>query len=120
LVDVKSRAWVQSFSHENVLKFSEKVGIFPKIHVFQKKIFTFYAGLLMHRLIELSPWCMPSAPRNPPLIKKGRLIGVISSPPFLNFFSADTLDYMENENVYKLVLFLGMQGISTRSMQTYS
>jgi len=37
--------WEQSFfSHENGLKFSKMMGIFPEMDISQKKVFTFYAG----------------------------------------------------------------------------
>jgi len=39
-----------NLSHENDLKFSKKVGIFPKMG-FSKKVFT-YAKLLMQRSLE--------------------------------------------------------------------
>jgi len=42
---------------------------FPKIGVSPKKVFTFYAGLLMQRSLKVRPVYMPSAPPNPPLIK---------------------------------------------------
>jgi len=46
---IKARAILMGskFSHENGLKFSKKIGIFPKIGVSRKKVFTFYAGLLI-------------------------------------------------------------------------
>jgi len=50
------------FSHENGLNFSKKDGIFPKIGVSPKKALHFLRGLLMQRILELSP--------NLPLIKK--------------------------------------------------
>jgi len=53
--------------HENGLKFSKKVGIFPKM-LLQKGLH-FYARLLMQRSFQVSPGCMPSAPPSPPLIK---------------------------------------------------
>jgi len=49
------------FSHENGLNFSKKVSIFPKFSVSPKLVFTFYAGFLMHRSLEVSPGCMLSA-----------------------------------------------------------
>jgi len=36
---------------------------------FSKKVFTFYAGLLMQRSLEMSPRPMPIALLNPPMIK---------------------------------------------------
>jgi len=46
------------FSRENGLKFSEKVGIFLEMDVSPKKVFNFYAGILMQRSLEMSPGCM--------------------------------------------------------------
>jgi len=59
------------FSHENGLKFSEKilVGIFLKMNISQKKIFTFNPGLLLQRLLEVSLGCMACAFPYPTLIK---------------------------------------------------
>jgi len=65
--------------HKIGLKFSQKLGIFPKMCISPKKVFTFCVGLLMQRSLAVSPGYMPSAPPNPPLIKyRGRLIGAIS------------------------------------------
>jgi len=80
------------------LKFSKKIGIFPEWVFLHNKIFTFYAGILVQRSLEVSPGCMPSAPSNPPLIKWREaywcyfsvLVVFLCSPPPENF-STDNL-----------------------------
>jgi len=62
------------FSHKNGLKFSKKVGIFPKMVVSPKKVFTFYARLLMQRSLEVCFGCMSI----PPLIKRREAYWCIS------------------------------------------
>jgi len=57
------------FLHENGLKFSRKVGIFPKMVVSPKKVFTFFTRLLMQRFFEWALHTCPSAPSNLLLIK---------------------------------------------------
>jgi len=57
------------FSHESGLKFSSAVGIFPKMNVSPKKVFTFYSRLSDTALLKVSPGCMPIVPPKPPLIK---------------------------------------------------
>jgi len=69
---VNKENWVPEykvFSHENGLEFSKRVGIFSKINVSLKKVFTFYVGLLMQLSLKVSPECMPSTPPDSPLIK---------------------------------------------------
>jgi len=48
-------------SPENGLKFSQKLGIFPKMSLFLKNGLNFYARFLMQHSIEVSPGYMPSA-----------------------------------------------------------
>jgi len=86
------------FSQEIGLKFSKKMGIFPENWVFlQKKVFTFYARLLVQRSPQVSPGYIPGPPSNPPLIKWREAywcyfsaLGVFFVPPPENF-PADTL-----------------------------
>jgi len=54
-----------------VIKVFRKGWHFSENACFLKNVFTFYAGLLMHHFIKVSPWCISSAPPNPlaPLIK---------------------------------------------------
>jgi len=53
--------WVQSYSHENDLKFSEKVGIFPDMGVSLKNDLKFSASLLMQLPLEFISECMAIA-----------------------------------------------------------
>jgi len=71
VIKVKWEPGYKVLSHEIGLKSSKKIGIFPEIGTvfLHKKVFTFYAGLLVQRSLEVIPVCMPSAPSNPPLIK---------------------------------------------------
>jgi len=98
LVDVKRQRVIKTkwgagykFSHKNGLKFSKKVGIFPEMGVSLKKVFTFCAGLLMQRFLEVSPGFIFSASPNSPLIKWRALISGFLGlghfiGPFLKFF----------------------------------
>jgi len=54
VINDKRRPVYKVFSHENCLKFSKSVGIFPKMDVFPKKVFTFYAEFLMQRFPEVN------------------------------------------------------------------
>jgi len=61
VIKVKWGYGYKVFSHKNGLKLSKKMGIFPEMGVSSKKVFAFYARLLMKCSLEVSPGCMPSA-----------------------------------------------------------
>jgi len=61
--------WVQSFFAWKWFEIFWKGGRFPVNGCFSKTVFTFYAGLLMQRSLEMRPGYMPSASPNLPLIK---------------------------------------------------
>jgi len=76
------------------MKFSKKVGVFPKMDVPPKKVFTFYMGSLMQRsLVVISPECMAIALPNQVLIimEEHVLVLLVFSLPSPGNFTADAL-----------------------------
>jgi len=62
VTEVKFGPEYKVFSHENGLKFSKKLCIFPKMNVSSKKVFTFYVELLMQRILEVNHGFCPMRP----------------------------------------------------------